>query len=80
MPVILRVNGYRFFFYSNEGNPLEAAHIHVSKSGSEAKVWLEPVVLLARNDGFSAKELRELMAIVNENCLFFVEKWNEYFA
>lgn len=27
MPVILRVNGFRFFFYSNEGNPLEPAHI-----------------------------------------------------
>lgn len=35
MPVILRINGFRFFFYSNEGNPLEPAHIHVMKAGSE---------------------------------------------
>ena len=39
MPVILRIDGFRFFFYSNEGNPLEPAHIHVMKSGSEAKFW-----------------------------------------
>ncbi|WP_409988699.1 DUF4160 domain-containing protein [Cellvibrio sp.] len=41
MPVILRLNGFRFFFYSNEGNPLEPAHIHVSKDGDEAKIWLD---------------------------------------
>jgi len=29
MPVVLRQQGYTFFFYANEGNPLEAAHIHV---------------------------------------------------
>lgn len=29
MPVILRFKGYIFFFYSNEGNPLEPAHIHI---------------------------------------------------
>ncbi|WP_421238380.1 DUF4160 domain-containing protein [Aeromonas enteropelogenes] len=80
MPVILRINGYRFFFYSNEGNPLEPAHIHVSKAGNEAKAWLEPAPLLARNDGFGARELRELMAIVTEHRAFFVEKWHEYFA
>lgn len=80
MPVILRYNGHRFFFYSNEGNPLEPAHIHVSKGGYEAKIWLEPFVSLARNDGFNAKDLRELLDTATENRLFFMEKWNEYFA
>ena len=60
MPVILRINGYRFFFYSNEGDPLEPAHVHVSKAGSEAKIWLEPEAVLSRNDGFGARELREV--------------------
>ncbi len=53
MPVILRLNGYRFFFYSNEGDHLEPAHIHVSKAGDEAKTglslllyWLEMMVLM----------------------------------
>jgi hypothetical protein len=80
MPVILRLNGYRFFFYSNEGDPLEPAHIHVSKSGDEAKIWLEPIVALARNDGFNARDLREFLTIAVDNQAFFVEKWNEYFA
>jgi hypothetical protein len=38
MPTVLRHKGYRFFFYSNEGD--EPAHVHVRKGDSEAKVWL----------------------------------------
>lgn len=37
MPVIMRVDGYRLLFYSNEGNPREPLHIHVLKAGAEAK-------------------------------------------
>lgn len=35
MPVILRIKGYSFFFYSNEGTPLEPQHIHVRNSEAE---------------------------------------------
>jgi len=40
-PTILQVDGYRFFFYSNEGT--EPAHVHASGDGGHAKLWLEPV-------------------------------------
>lgn len=30
MPVILRVTGYVFYFYSNEGDPREPVHVHGS--------------------------------------------------
>ncbi len=52
--VVLRFQGLKFFFYSNEGMPPEPAHIHVRKGGAEAKFWLSPHVQLARNDGFNA--------------------------
>lgn len=32
-------------------------HIHVVKAEKEAKYWLEPIVTLAGNHGFSTKEL-----------------------
>ncbi|MCW6569861.1 DUF4160 domain-containing protein [Yersinia ruckeri] len=80
MPVILRFKGYRFFFYSNEGNPLEPAHIHVRNSEAEAKFWLVPEVLLARNDGFNARDLKELVDVVEQNSTLFVEAWHEYFS
>jgi hypothetical protein len=52
MPVVLRVEGLKFFFYSNEGLPLEPAYIHVRQTDAEAKYWLSPQVQLASNDGF----------------------------
>ncbi len=35
MPTVLRVKGFRFFFYSNEG--MEPLHTHVAKGGGAAK-------------------------------------------
>ncbi|EIN9204160.1 DUF4160 domain-containing protein [Salmonella enterica] len=80
MPVILRLKGYRFFFYSNEGDPRESAHIHVRGADGEAKFWLTPEVLLARNDGFNARDLKELVGVVEENRKLLMEAWNDYFA
>ena len=42
MPVVLRVNGYKFFFYQADVAN-EPPHVHVSKEGNEAKYWLDPV-------------------------------------
>ncbi len=40
MPTILFVLGWRFFFYSNEGN--EPVHVHASRGEAECKYWLRP--------------------------------------
>ena len=80
MPVILRFKSYVFFFYSNEGNPLEPAHIHVRNAESEAKFWLEPDISLARNDGFNSKELKEIFVNVETHRMQFTEAWYDYFS
>lgn len=80
MPVILRYQGFKFFFYSNEGNPLEPAHIHVRSPDGEAKFWLVPDVQLARNDGFDARTLKNLAAIVAANKDLLEGAWNDYFG
>ena len=54
MPTVLRVNGFRFFFFSNEGG--EPAHVHVEREDSYAKFWLNPVALEA-SSGFRSDEL-----------------------
>ena len=77
MPALLRIRGYRFFFYSLEGR--EPSHIHVAHAGRYAKFWLEPVSL-AENRGFRGHELTEIRQIVEENQQFFQEKWHEYFG
>lgn len=77
MPTVLRIDGYRFFFYSNENN--EPAHIHVEKGSAEAKLWLEPVFSPAYFEGFNSREQNDIIEIVRMNLPAFIQKWNEYF-
>ena len=80
MPVVLRVDGFRFLFYSNEGNPREPAHIHVLKGRDEAKFWLLPETTLAYNDGFNARALTRIQKLVELNRDDLERAWHEYFA
>ena len=77
MPTILRWNGYRFYFFSNEGH--EPAHIHVDRDENTVKFWLDPVGL-ARNIGFPARELNIIEEKVREERQHFIEAWNVYFG
>ncbi len=77
MPTILFLNGFRFFFYSNENN--EPAHIHVRKGRGEGKIWLEPALQPAWFVGFTKQEESMTIQIAGENELLFKTKWNEYF-
>jgi hypothetical protein len=40
VPTILITSGYRFFFFSLEGQ--EPPHVHVEQAERYAKVWLGP--------------------------------------
>lgn len=80
MPTVLRLRGFRFFFYSNEGSPREPVHIHVEKDDREAKFWLRPEVSLAYNDGYDARTLRELLGLVQQNREVLERAWNEFFG
>jgi hypothetical protein len=52
MPVVFRHSGLRYYFFSNEGQPPEATHIHIKGGGRDAKVWLEPEIAIADSYGF----------------------------
>lgn len=75
MPTVLRVGGFRFFFFSREGR--EPAHIHVEQAERFAKFWLTPVAL-ARTHGFRSSELSEITGLVIKHRALFEEKWNEH--
>ncbi len=77
MPTVLRAEGFRFFFFSNEGQ--EPPHIHVEKQDGYGKFWLNPV-RLAYSKGFNALTLNKLHSLVREHESLFLEKWNEYFT
>ena len=77
MPTVLYLNGFRFFFFSQEGN--EPPHIHVEHGDKVAKYWLNPVDL-AMSEGFRSQELTKLRAMVIEHRLIFLGKWDEHFS
>ena len=75
MPTVLREKGYRFFFFSREGQ--EPPHMHVDRAEDYAKFWLTPVQL-AENRGFLSRHLREIREIIEANRQMLLEKWNEH--
>lgn len=77
MPTILRLLGFRFFFYSNEGN--EPPHVHVEKGDGEGKYWLDPLKEEYMKD-FKSGEKRKVKKIIEENQEQFKNDWNEYFG
>lgn len=77
MPTVLRHRGFRFHFYSNEGQ--EPPHVHVRRAEDTCKFWLRPIGL-AYNDGMKSHELRELEGVVREHQSELERKWYEYFA
>ncbi len=77
MPTVLKLKGYRFFFFSNEGT--EPLHIHVEKAENYAKFWLDPLCV-SFNHGFTSKELTEISKIIEANDDLIRNKWDEHFG
>jgi hypothetical protein len=77
MPTLLLIEGFRFYFFSDERQ--EPPHVHVRKGDSVAKLWLLRVDL-AFARGFNRTELRRVRELTFEHQAFFIERWNEYFG
>lgn len=80
MPVVFRQGGLRYYFFSNEGQPPEAPHIHVKGGGRDAKIWLEPEISLADSYGFNPRELSSILRIVTENRDIMLRAWHDHFG
>lgn len=80
-PTFLCIQGWRFHFYSNEGN--EPMHIHAIKGNAERKYWLLP-------DDFDITEefafnrtprlRREVRQVIFEHFDQIVAAWREHFG
>jgi len=66
---------YRFFFTSFDCN--EPPHVHVERERRTGKFWLEPVSL-ARNHGFTARELNVIRRIIEVHRIIILEAWHEH--
>ncbi|NOT01941.1 MAG: DUF4160 domain-containing protein [Phycisphaerales bacterium] len=80
MPVVLRIRGYRFLFFSNEGDPREPTHVHVRKGEKVAKIWLEPKIQLAEAYRMNSRELRKLVELVEIHEETIRRAWHRHFG
>lgn len=80
MPVLLRLEGFKFLFYADEGRPREPVHIHVGHGRDEAKFWLSPTVTLSYNRGLSGPLLSRAHRLVEEHRADFERAWHEFFS
>jgi hypothetical protein len=75
MPTVFLKNGYRFFFYSNDHEPV---HIHIEKDGKTAKFYIDPIGLV-KSRKFNSSELKEIRKLVTEEKNLINKKWYEFF-
>lgn len=76
MPTILRLDGYRFFFFSREND--EPPHIHIEFGDKLAKYWLAPVEL-ASSQRVRSHELGIVRRLVVDHQDEFLKAWNDHF-
>ena len=76
MPVVLRLYGYAFSFFSSDRD--ERPHVHVQKGDGRAKFWLKPVDL-AKYKGFSPHELQLITRIIEQHETQILQRWHDYF-
>lgn len=75
MPTFLRIRGYRFYAYAEEGN--EPAHVHIDKGSGSMKVWLKDLSI-AWSEGLKPAEIRAALRLTRENRTLLVEAWHEW--
>lgn len=75
-PTVLRVGGFRFYFFSREER---RAHVHVQHAEGEAKFWIEPNVELAANFSLKPKQLAEAQNVIEEHLDEIRNAWVKHF-
>lgn len=76
MPTVLRSNGFRFFFFSNEHEP---EHIHIEKGDMYARIELE-TRQVTDSYNVNSKDLKKMIELIEKNEDKLKGAWNEYFT
>lgn len=53
-------------------------HVHVENGDGRAKILLDPVVELFKNEGMKAKDIKKALTLCEAFREDFIEKWHEH--
>ena len=77
MPKLLIIKSFVFFIWMQDLTE-NRRHVHVIKNTGRnfqaAKIWIEPDIEVARKGDFSEKELKEILALIQEKKMLLVKK------
>ena len=86
MPQELRIGPYSVYFWSNENDPLEPIHVHISEgkaTQNSTKVWITSTgkTLLCHNNSCIPDHiLRRLMKVIEANNKKIINDWLTFFG
>lgn len=86
MPQVFKVGSYWVYFWSNENDPLEPVHVHISQgtpSGNATKVWITKCggcYLAHNNSKIPERVLKNIMAVIEARSEEVVQKWTQHFG
>lgn len=76
MPVVYRIYGFLFHFFSNEHEPI---HVHVKGNGGVARFKLVPEIKLTYNKGYKPKDLKIIEKELNRRRSLIIKAWHKHF-
>jgi hypothetical protein len=79
MPTILRIRGWRLFFYANEGD--EPIHVHARKAEAECRFRLDAALFDIEEEwshGLTPRLRREIRKIIFDHFELIVDEWNGF--
>lgn len=85
MPQVFKIGSYWVYFWTNENDPLEPVHVHVSEGSPQpnaTKIWITRTgkcLLANNNSNIPTKTLRNIMRIIESQHQIVLQKWMQYF-
>ena len=86
MPQVFKIGSYWVYFWSDENEPLEPIHVHVSKGRpvkNATKIWITKslnCIVCNNNSKIPNHVLNNLIEIIENRAFEIVAKWNERFG
>ena len=77
MPTILKIYGFKLFFYSREE---ERIHVHIKWEAEEIKIWMDDYTIAYRSNGFKEHMANDAVELVRKYEKEINTKWKKHFG
>lgn len=86
MPQVFKIGRYIVYFWSNESNPREPVHVHISvgvPSENATKVWITKkmgCIVANNNSQIPPHTLSQLVRVIEARSFEIISKWKSLFG